>query len=119
MTIHNVSAAEAMVLGIKAGLEPVVYDTLADSAGTSRIFQVRGPLMRDPTYDSPTATIRTHLKDLSIIGAFANELNAPPPCSPPPPSPITPARRRAARRRTRRQSAPCWRHWRGCRCGEG
>ena len=71
VTIHNVSAAEAMVLGMKAGLDPaVIYDTLADSAGSSRMFQVRGPLMRDNHYDNATATIRTHLKDLSVISAL-------------------------------------------------
>lgn len=80
VTIHNVAAAEAMVLGMKAGLDPaLIYDTLADSAGTSRMFQVRGPLMRDSNYDQPTATIKTHLKDLSIIGDFAAGLNCPAP----------------------------------------
>ena len=64
VTIHNAAAAEAMLLGMKAGIDPgLVYDTLADSAGTSRMFQMRGPLMRDENYDNPTATIRTHLKD--------------------------------------------------------
>ena len=48
VSIHNVAAAEAMVLGMKAGLDPaLLYDTLSDSAGTSRMFEVRGPLMRD------------------------------------------------------------------------
>jgi 3-hydroxyisobutyrate dehydrogenase and related beta-hydroxyacid dehydrogenases len=76
VTIHNVAAGEAMVLGMKAGLDPaLIYNTLADSAGTSRMFQVRGPLMRDNRYDQATATIRTHLKDLSIIGDFAAGLN--------------------------------------------
>lgn len=76
VTIHNVAAAEAMVLGMKAGIEPaVVYDTLADSAGTSRMFQMRGPLMRDESYDEPTATIRMQLKDISIIDAFAADLD--------------------------------------------
>lgn len=76
VTIHNVAAAEAMVLGIKAGIDPaLVYDTLADSAGTSRMFQVRGPLMRDESYEVPTATIRMQLKDISIIDAFAANLN--------------------------------------------
>ncbi|QPF93074.1 NAD(P)-dependent oxidoreductase [Bradyrhizobium commune] len=75
VTIHNAAAAEAMLLGMKAGIDPgLIYDTLADSAGTSRMFQMRGPLMRDETYDNPTATIRTHLKDLSIISGFAAEL---------------------------------------------
>jgi 3-hydroxyisobutyrate dehydrogenase len=76
VTIHNVAAAEAMVLGIKAGIDPaLVYDTLADSAGTSRMFQMRGPLMRDESYDAPTATIRMQLKDIAIIDAFADSLD--------------------------------------------
>jgi putative dehydrogenase len=80
VTIHNVAAAEAMVLGMKAGLDPaMLYDTLADSAGTSRMLQVRGPLMRDAQYDQATATIRTHLKDLDVINAFATGLQCPTP----------------------------------------
>ena len=75
VTIHNAAAAEAMLLGMKAGIAPgLIYDTLADSAATSRMFQMRGPLMRDENYDTPTATMRTHLKDLSIISSFAAEL---------------------------------------------
>jgi 3-hydroxyisobutyrate dehydrogenase len=75
VTINNVAAAEAMMLGMKAGIDPgVVYNTLADSAGTSRMFQMRGPLMRDENYDAPTATIRMQLKDISIIDAFAADL---------------------------------------------
>ncbi len=78
VTIHNVAAAEAMVLGMKAGLDPaVLYETLADSAGSSRMLQIRGPLMRDSNYDQPTATIQTHLKDLSVISAFATGLDCP------------------------------------------
>jgi putative dehydrogenase len=80
VSIHNVAAAEAMVLGMKAGLDPAtLYETLADSAGTSRMLQVRGPLMRDAQYDEATATIRTHLKDVEIINAFANSLRCPTP----------------------------------------
>jgi 3-hydroxyisobutyrate dehydrogenase len=75
VTIHNAAAAEAMVLAMKAGLDPaVVYDTLRDSAGSSRMFQIRGPLMRDSVYEPATATVRTHLKDMSIIEGFASEV---------------------------------------------
>lgn len=78
VTIHNVAAAEAIVLGIKAGLDPaLVVETLSDSAGSSRMLQVRGPLMRDSRYDEPTATIRMHLKDLAVIGEFAAGLGCP------------------------------------------
>ncbi|MGM4903418.1 NAD(P)-dependent oxidoreductase [Tardiphaga sp. 866_E4_N2_1] len=74
ITIHNVAAAEAMVLGMKAGIDPaLVYETLSDSAATSRMFQVRGPIMRDQNYEEATSTIRLYRKDLSIIDGFAAE----------------------------------------------
>jgi 3-hydroxyisobutyrate dehydrogenase len=80
VTIHNVAAAEAMVLGIKAGLDPqMVYDVISDSAGSSRMFQVRGPMMVRGRYDEVTATNATHLKDISIINGFAADLSFPMP----------------------------------------
>ena len=80
VTIHNLAAAEAIVLGEMAGLDPaLVFDVLADSAGSSRMFQVRGPMMVQGRYDEPTATLTTHLKDLDIIGRFAAALHCPTP----------------------------------------
>jgi 3-hydroxyisobutyrate dehydrogenase len=80
VTIHNLAAAEAIVLGEMAGLDPaLVFDVLADSAGTSRMFQIRGPMMVSGRYDEPTATMTTHLKDLDIIGKFAADLHCPTP----------------------------------------
>ena len=80
VTIHNLAAAEAFVLGEMAGLDPaLVFDVLADSAGASRMFQIRGPMMVRGRYDEPTATMTTHLKDLAIIGKFAADLNCPTP----------------------------------------
>jgi len=39
-------AAEAFVLGMKAGIAPaVIYGAIASGAGTSRMFEVRGPMM--------------------------------------------------------------------------
>lgn len=80
VTIHNLAAAEAFVLGMKAGLDPaLVYDTLADSAGSSRMFQVRGPQMVANKYTPPTASMVTHLKDVGIIADFASDLDCPTP----------------------------------------
>jgi 3-hydroxyisobutyrate dehydrogenase-like beta-hydroxyacid dehydrogenase len=46
VAIHNVSAAEAFVLGMKAGLPAkTIFEVIENSAGTSRMFQVRGPQM--------------------------------------------------------------------------
>ena len=43
VTIHNLAAAEAMVLGEMAGLDPaLVFDVIADSAGSSRMFSDGG-----------------------------------------------------------------------------
>jgi putative dehydrogenase len=78
VTIHNVAAAEAFAYGQKAGLDPkLIFDVLQDSAGTSRMFQVRGPQMVAGRYDNVTATNKTHLKDLNIINAYAQEVHAP------------------------------------------
>src|SRR5262245_40226851 len=46
VAIHNVASAEAMVLGMKAGLDPaVIHDLVAAGAGTSRVFELRAPMM--------------------------------------------------------------------------
>ena len=46
VAIHNVASAEAMVLGMKAGLPPqLIYDLIKGGAGNSRIFELRGPMM--------------------------------------------------------------------------
>lgn len=80
VTIHNVSAAEAFVLGMKAGLDPeMIFKVISDGAGTSRMFEVRGPLMVAENYDHPTMKIDVFQKDIKIITSFANELQCPTP----------------------------------------
>jgi len=80
VTIHNVSAAEALVLGMKAGLDPQVMITaIGDGGGTSRMFEVRGPLMAAAKYDQPTMKVDMHQKDIKIISDFAAKLNCPTP----------------------------------------
>lgn len=78
VTIHNVAAAEAMVLGMKSGLDPaLIYDVIATSAGTSRMFQVRGPQMVENRYDDVGMTNRLYQKDLDVIASFAAEVHCP------------------------------------------
>jgi putative dehydrogenase len=80
VTIHNVSAAEAFVLGMKAGLDPeMIFKVISDGAGTSRMFEVRGPLMVAGNYDEPTMKVDVFQKDIKIISSFANELQCPTP----------------------------------------
>jgi 3-hydroxyisobutyrate dehydrogenase-like beta-hydroxyacid dehydrogenase len=80
VTIHNVAAAEALTLGIKSGLEPqLMLQALSSGAGTSRMLEVRGPLMLDDDYDRPTMKCDVYQKDIDIIGDFATRLRCPTP----------------------------------------
>lgn len=78
--IHNVAAAEALVLGMKAGLDPArIIEVVKLGAGGSRMLEVRGPLMAADDYDSVTAGFPTYYKDLKVIGQFAMDLDCPTP----------------------------------------
>jgi len=80
VTIHNVAAAEALVLGMKAGLDPeTMVKTISDGGGTSRMFEIRGPLMAAAKYDKATMKMDMHQKDINIISEFARKLNCPTP----------------------------------------
>jgi putative dehydrogenase len=80
VAIHNVSAAEAFALGMKAGLSPkAIYDVQANGAGSSRMFQVRGPMMVAGRYDDVTMKNEVWQKDMKIIGEFAARLGVPTP----------------------------------------
>jgi L-threonate 2-dehydrogenase len=80
VTIHNVSTAEAMVLGIKSGLDPkMIYDLITAGVGSSRVFEVRGPMMVKDRYENASMSIKLYQKDLSVIDAFAHSLGVPTP----------------------------------------
>ena len=80
VAIHNVAAAEAFVLGMKAGLDPqTIYQVAGDGAGTSRMFQVRGPQMVAGRYDDATMKVEVWQKDMKIIGEYATKLGVPTP----------------------------------------
>ncbi len=80
VAIHNVAAAEALVLAMKAGLDPgKVIDVIRHGAGNSRMLEVRGPLMANASYQQITASFPLFLKDIGIISDFASNLNCPTP----------------------------------------
>jgi len=80
VAIHNVAAAEAFTLARKAGLDAeLVYRTVADGAGGSRMFQVRGPMMVANDYSDATMKVEVWQKDMQIIGEFARKLDCPTP----------------------------------------
>ena len=78
VAIHNVAAAEALVLGMKAGLDPrQILQVVPPGAGGSRMLEVRGPVMADGSWEVPTMRISTWHKDLKIIGDYAKEVGCP------------------------------------------
>ena len=80
VAIHNIAAAEAFVLGMKAGLDAqMIFDVISDSAGNSRMFEIRGPMMVENDYSGATMKVEVWQKDMGIIGAFAKANNVPTP----------------------------------------
>jgi 3-hydroxyisobutyrate dehydrogenase-like beta-hydroxyacid dehydrogenase len=80
VAINNVAAAEAMVLGLKAGLDPqTVLDMVTTGAGNSRVFELRAPMMVKDRYDDPTMKISVWQKDMAVIGEFAKQMGVPTP----------------------------------------
>ena len=58
VAIHNVAAAEALVLAEQAGLDTdLVLAAVASGAGGSRMLEVRGPLMTGRAYGGAGGTI--------------------------------------------------------------
>jgi 3-hydroxyisobutyrate dehydrogenase-like beta-hydroxyacid dehydrogenase len=75
VAIHNVAAAEALVLGMKAGLEPAkVLRLVSEGAGRSRMLELRGPMMVRGDYARATMTLANWRKDMAIIAAIAREV---------------------------------------------
>ena len=80
VAIHNVASAEAMVLGIKAGLDPQrIFDLVKIGAGNSRVFELRAPMMVKDRYDDATMKVKVWQKDMDVIGEYATALGVPTP----------------------------------------
>jgi 3-hydroxyisobutyrate dehydrogenase-like beta-hydroxyacid dehydrogenase len=80
VAIHNVASAEAMVLGMKAGLPPqLIFDLIKTGAGNSRIFELRAPMMVKNRYANPTMKISVWQKDMDVIGSYARKIAVPTP----------------------------------------
>ncbi|MGD0131838.1 MAG: NAD(P)-dependent oxidoreductase [Bryobacteraceae bacterium] len=80
VAIHIVGAAEAIVLGEKAGLDAsTLVEVLSGSAATSRMLEVRGPSMATGAYATPMMKVDVFQKDLDIIANFAKQAQCPVP----------------------------------------
>ena len=80
VAINNVASAEAMVLGMKAGLPPqLIFDLVRNGAGNSRVFELRAPMMVKNRYDQATMKNSVWQKDMKVIGQFAKKIGVPTP----------------------------------------
>ncbi|MGH6672029.1 MAG: NAD(P)-dependent oxidoreductase [Xanthobacteraceae bacterium] len=76
VAIHNVASAEAMVLGMKAGLPAqLVHDLVKAGVGTSRVFELRAPMMVKNDYKQATMKISVWQKDMDVIGSYARKIH--------------------------------------------
>ena len=80
VAIHNVSTAEAILMGVRSGLDAAdVVRVVADGAGGSRMFQVRGPTMVDRSWSQATMKVSTWQKDMRLITDALRETDTPAP----------------------------------------
>jgi 3-hydroxyisobutyrate dehydrogenase-like beta-hydroxyacid dehydrogenase len=62
---------------MKAGLSAeMIYRVIADGAGGSRMFSVRGPLMVADRYEPATMKVDVWQKDMKIIADFAASVHS-------------------------------------------
>ena len=77
VAVQTLAAAEAHSLGAAAGLAPsVVQEVIGAGVGSSRMFDIRGPMMVSEQYEPPSARLSIILKDAGIISDFARATNA-------------------------------------------
>ncbi|MFL2554184.1 MAG: NAD(P)-dependent oxidoreductase [Candidatus Rariloculaceae bacterium] len=77
--VHVTAAAECMVMGQKAGLDPtLIHKVLKEGAGGSKMFDIRGKMMANSDYREGGGTMfDVYEKDASIITEFAASVKAP------------------------------------------
>lgn len=79
VVVHTLVAAEAHVLGMAAGMDPATVQRLAeDSTGSSKMFEIRGPMMVMDDYP-PAGRLDLLVKDAEIIKDFARSAGSPTP----------------------------------------
>jgi 3-hydroxyisobutyrate dehydrogenase-like beta-hydroxyacid dehydrogenase len=79
VAVHGLAAAEAHALGIAAGLDPArVQEVMEDGVGSSKIFEIRGPMMVADDYPA-AARLDILLKDATLIRDYARSVGAPTP----------------------------------------
>ena len=76
--IHSLGAAEAVLLGNRAGIDPgVLLEILGTSWGASFMLSRNGPVMVERSFADARAPLRLLAKDLGLIQGFAKGIGAP------------------------------------------
>ena len=74
VAVNTVAAAEAHALGAAAGLDAsITQEVIAAGVGSSRMFEIRGRMMVEGSYD-PAARLAIIKKDAEIIAEYARTL---------------------------------------------
>ncbi len=77
VALNTAAAAEALLMAEKAGLDPGrVLDILAGGAATSRMLEVRGPLIIGREFP-PQMKLDLFMKDLALITEAGEQVGAP------------------------------------------
>ncbi len=79
VAVHTLAAAEAHALGKAAKMSPaLVQEVMEDGVGSSKIFEIRGPMMVADDYPA-AARLDIILKDAGLIKEFAEQSGSPTP----------------------------------------
>ncbi|MFZ4406530.1 MAG: L-threonate dehydrogenase [Paracraurococcus sp.] len=77
--VHIAVAAEAMALGIKAGIDPrALFEVVTGAAGNSWMFENRMPHVLDGD-ETPRSAVDIFVKDLGLVGDMARDVAFPAP----------------------------------------
>jgi L-threonate 2-dehydrogenase len=77
--VHIAAAAEAMALGIRAGLDPrTLYEVVTGAAGNSWMFENRMPHVLEAD-ETPRSAVDIFVKDLGLVGDLARAASFPAP----------------------------------------
>ena len=80
VSIHNVASAEAILLAEQTGINlDQIFEVISSGAGTSKIFELRAPMMMKREYKPATMKMNVWKKDMALIREFINLYNIPTP----------------------------------------
>jgi putative dehydrogenase len=78
VAVHHTAAAEALLLAGRAGLDPALaLRALSDGAGSSRMLEIRGPMMIEGDFSRANIALEVFCKDIDLIGDLARTARCP------------------------------------------